>query len=144
MLDYVSWSMRYYGFPLNLRHLWLSFTTGSERYAHSVIPSAHEKVGHFVTVAMPSHRRKGIHSVLLLGSMRTQWNVESLTVWGRCISHKRDKVCKASKRAYKNMIAGFAQAKTELKTYSLRWGFCTSVLFNFSGACLSSSNYCLW
>ena len=32
--DQVTWSMQYYGFSIELRRLWLSFTSSSERYAH--------------------------------------------------------------------------------------------------------------
>ena len=48
-------------------------------------------------------RRKGKHSVLLLGNLRTQWNVEKPTVWRRVISEERDKLCKASKRAFERV-----------------------------------------
>ena len=66
--------------------------------------------GQFVTVAMPSHRRKGKHAVLPLGSLITQ---KSVTVWGRVISDEtgRQSLQRASETC--------EQARTEFGRFHL-------------------------
>ena len=76
MCDHVTWSTRYCGFSVELRRLWRSFTRASERYAHRQCNTVvHVKrsvcdCGHAFTLK----KRKA--SVLQLGRLRTQWNVE--------------------------------------------------------------------
>ena len=79
-----------------------------------------------------------IDGALLLGSMRTQWNVEKPCCLRKSYNLVRDKARKVSKRASETREQTLhMQARTEPNTFdkhkhlssSLRWVFCTSVLF---------------
>ena len=77
--------------------------------------------------AFASTWRKGKHGVLLLGSLRTQWNVEKPYCLRK--SYQWQKRQSPQSENFWNTWADFAQARTEPNTSSLRRKFCTSVLF---------------